>query len=258
MLSTIGLIIDIVIIAVLVIFGIIGLKKGLLKSVLSLFSWVVCVVIAFMTAKYVAGWLNGIYNFSSLIGNSIAKSLNKSNEFFAQSINIYEASGKDALINAIPNDINGMLKQLIKVVFSNTQVDMSSSETIGSVVGSSLGHICMVVIAGILVFIVLKIAVALLSKLFENIEKTKILGGLNKILGLVLGLLKGAFIIAVVNCIAVALTLIPAVNKTITPLIQDNTHVERVIYNTTDKLFGKYVIEGDLVKNWVENLWNNR
>ena len=257
--STFGLIIDVVIIAILSIFGIIGLKKGLLKSVLSLFSWSVCIVIAFLTAKYVAGWINGIYDFASLIGKGISKSLIKMNDFFAQSINVYQSSGKSALIEASQGlNINKLLKQLIKVVFSNTKVDMTSTDSIGLVVGTSLGHICMVIISGLLVFIVLKVAVTLLSKLFKNIEQTKVLGSLNKILGLILGLLKGALIILVVNVIMVALTLVPAINKTITPLVQDNTHIEKVVYNTTDKFFGKYVIEGDTVKNWVENLWEKR
>ncbi len=258
MISTLGIIIDIAVIAVFVILGLIGLKKGLLKSILSLFSWGFCILIAFLTAKYVAGWLNGIYNFSGLIGNSISKSLNNTNTFFAQSINVYEAGGKDSLIAAIPTDINKLLAQLTKSVFSTANVNMTSTDTIGYFVGSSLGHICMIVISGILVFIVLKIAVALLSKLFKNIAQTKILGGLNKILGLVLGLLKATLIVGVVNCVLVAITLVPAINKTITPLIQDNTYVEKVIYNTTDRLFGKYVIEGDGVKNWVENLWKSR
>ena len=258
MVATIGIIIDIAIIALLLIFSLIGLKKGFLKSILSIFSWSVCIIIAFLTAKYVAGWINGLYDFSSLIGNKISKSLIDMNDFFNQSINVYSAGGKDSLINAIPSDINGMLAQLVKVIFSNSNVDMSSNETIGSVVGSSLGNICMVVIAGIIVFIVLKIAVALLSKLFKNIEQTKVLGSLNKILGLTLGFLKAGLIIVVINVVMVALTLVPGINKTISPLIQDNTHVEKVIYNTTDKLFGKYIVEGDTVKKLVENLWEKR
>lgn len=258
MLATIGIVIDIAVIAVILIFSIIGLKKGLLKSVLSLFSWFVCIMVAVFSAKYVAGWINGIYDFSSLIGKGISKNLINMNEFFGQSINVFEAGGKDALINAIPKDINGLLAQLIKVVFSNTNVDMTSTASIGTIVGSSLGHICMVVISGILIFILLKIVVALLSKLFDNIERTKVLGGLNKILGLILGFLKASIIIIAVNCVLVGLTLVPTFNKMITPLIQDNTHVEKVIYTQTDKMFGKYVIEGDTVKNWVENLWNAR
>lgn len=259
MISTVGIIIDIVIVALFVIFGLIGLKKGFLKSVLSLFSWVVCIVVAFLTAKYVAKWINEIYDFSALIGDKIANGLTKTNEFFAQSINVYEAGGKEALINASSSlNINSLLKQIIKVVFSNSNVDMSSSESIGSVVGDSLGDISMIIIAGILVFIILKIAVALLSKLFKKIEQTKVLGGLNKILGLALGLIKASLIVLVINCILVGVSLIPLGNKLLTPVIQDNTHVEKVIYNTTDQLFEKYVIKGDVVDNLIENLWEKR
>ena len=126
------------------------------------------------------------------------------------------------------------------------------------VVGDSLGDISMIIIAGILVFIILKIAVALLSKLFKKIEQTKVLGGLNKILGLALGLIKASLIVLVVNCILVGVSLIPLGNKLLTPVIQDNTHVEKVIYNTTDQLFEKYVIKGDVVDNLIEKLWEKR
>lgn len=255
--ETVGIIIDIALVAILVIFGLIGYKKGLLRSVLSLFSWVVCLSVAIFVAKYVAQWLNGIYNFSGLIGNKIAQSLIKSNEFFAQSINVYEAGGKDALISAIPTN-NKLLAQLIKIIFSNSNVDMTSTDTIGSVVGASSGHICMIIISGVLVFLVLMLAVGLLSKLFKKIEQTKILGGLNKFLGLILGLIKGALIVVVINCILVAVTMIPAANKVITPAVKDNTYVEKAVYNTTDKLFEKYVIEGKAVQHWLDKLWESR
>ena len=256
MLSTIGIIIDVILVLAVVISGIIGMKKGLLKSVLSLFSWFVCLLVAIFTAKYVAGWINGLYDFAGKIGNSISKSLIKSNEFFGKSINSF--ANTQEIVSSLPSNLNGLLKQLIKAVFSNSAVDMSSTETVGSFVGGCLGEICMFIIAGILVFIVLKIVVALLSKLFNNIEKTKVLGGLNKILGLALGVLRAGIIIIILNIVLVGLSLVPTANKLIAPLIKDNTHVERVIYNKTDELFGKYVIEGDTVKNWIENLWEKR
>lgn len=240
-----------------VILGILGFKKGLLRSVLSLFSWVVCLFLAVWLAKYVAGWINGIYNFSGLIGGKISKSLIKSNAFYAQAINVFETGGKESLIAALPKD-NKFIAQIAESVFSNANVDMSSDASIGSILGANLGHICMIVISGVLVFIVLKIAVFFLGKLFKNIEQTTVLGGLNKILGLVLGIIKAGVIIVAINCLLVALTLIPAANKVITPTINRNTHVERVIYKQTDKLFGKYVIEGDAVKNWIEKSWQNR
>ena len=256
MLSTMGIIIDVVIILAVVISAIIGMKKGFLRSVISVFSWFVCLLVAIFTAKYVAGWINGLYDFAGLMGDKISKSLNGMNEFFGRSINTF--ANTEEIVNSLPSNLNGLLKQLIKVVFSNSSVDMTSTETVGSFVGSCLGDICMVIIAGILVFVVLKIVVAILSKLFDNIEKTKVLGGLNKILGLVLGLLRAGIIIIIINVVMVGLSLIPVANKIITPLVKDNTHVEKVIYNKTDELFGKYVIEGDTVKNWIEDLWEKR
>lgn len=256
MLATIGIIIDIAIVLVVVISTIIGYKKGFLKSVLSLFSWVVCLLIAVFTAKYVAGWLNGLYDFSALIGNKISKSLIGSNEFFTKAISSF--ANKEEIIATLPADLNGLLKQLIKVVFSTASVDMTSSATIGSFVGACLGDICVVVAAGLLVFIVLKVVVSILSRLFDKIDKTVILGGLNKLLGLALGLLRAGVIIIGINIVLVSTSLIPASNKLINNVIKDNTHVEKVIYNKTDELFGKYVIEGDTVKNWIEDLWAKR
>ena len=256
MLATIGIVIDIVVILALVIWGIKGFKDGLLKSFISLFNWTVCILVSVFVAKYVASWINGIYDFSSLIGNKISSALTGVHEFFNMSV--AEFGGKQNVINSIPEGINGMLKQLIKVVFSNTAVDEASSASVASIMGSSLGHIAMIIIAGIVTFIILKIALALLSRLFDNISRTKVLGSVNKILGLAFGLVKAGLIIIIVNFVLVGLTLIPAVNNTITPIIQDNTHIEKVIYNKTDDAFGKYVIEGDAIQNWITGLWENR
>lgn len=259
MISTIGLVVDIVIVAMLVIWGIIGLKKGFFKSLLSLFSWSACIIIAFTTAKYVAGWIDGIYNFSNLFGTKITVSLTKMNEFFSQPINTFSEGGKDALIAAINDiEINGMLKQVVKVVFSNGKIDMTSSSSIGSVVGSSLGRVCMVVISGILVFVVLKIAVALLSKFFNNLEQIKLIGGMNKLIGMLIGLAKACIIIITINCILVTISLVPAVNKKLTPFIENNTYIERFIYKQTDKLYGKYLIEGDVLSKLTKSLWSSR
>ena len=252
---TIGFIIDIVIIALLVIFGLVGYKKGILKSIISLLNWVVCILIAVFTAKYVAGWLNHIFDFSGWIGSKISKSLIKSNDFFAMSVNSF--GGKENLIASIPAGINGFLEKITKLLF-NGNVDMSSTSSVGSIMGTTLGHITFIVITGILIFIILKIIVLLLSKLFKNISQTKVLGGLNKVLGLALGLVKAGLIIVIINIVLVIGSMIPFMNKTVAPLIQDHTYVEKYVYNTTDKLFGKYVIEGEMIQNWVEDKWENR
>ena len=93
---------------------------------------------------------------------------------------------------------------------------------------------------------------------FDNLCKTKAIGGLNKILGMILGLIKGALIVFSINFIVIALTLIPFVNRTIPKYINNNTFVERGIYKASDKLFEKFIIDGDMFENKIEDLWNKR
>ncbi|MBE5740980.1 MAG: CvpA family protein [Clostridiales bacterium] len=256
MLSTIGLIIDAAIIVIVLIFGIIGLKKGFLKSILSLFSWIVCIAVAVFTTKYVTSWINGIFDFSNLIGTSISNTLQNTNEFFARTINSF--ASKDEILSTLNSlDINSLLKQLVSAVFSNTAVNMESAETVGSLVGASLGHICMLIITAVLIFIVLKLIVALLYKLFDNIERIKILGGLNKILGLVLGVLKAGIIVIAINCMMVGLSLVPTVNNVIKPVVE-NTHIEKFVYTQTNNVIEDYVIEGNVIQEWISGLWESR
>lgn len=251
--ATIGIVIDIVILACLGIFTLVGIKKGFLHSLISLFSWTFCLLVAFLTAKYVAGWINGIFNFSGMLGDKISGALVDSNNFFAQAINTYAT--KEDLINAIPSNTNGLLKQLIKIVFTNSAVDMSSTNSIGSITGESLGQIIVIVITGILIFIILKIAVMLLNKLFKKIAETKVLGTLNKILGGILGFVKVVFVVIGLNLVVVGLSLIPAVDKTVTTLVNENTYVEKFVYSKTDELFSNYILEGKALDSWIEDLW---
>lgn len=257
MLHVIGFVIDIALILLLVIFGIIGFKKGFFKSILALFSWIVCIAIAVFTAKFVAGWLNGIYDFNGLIGGFITNGLvNGNKEFF--SITAGSLGSSQAVIDAIPQGTNGLLAQLIKVVFSNVEVTSETTATIGELVGTSVGSIVMLIITGILIFIILKLAIFILTKFFDNITRIRVLGGVNKIFGLLFGVVKAALIIIILNCILVGASLVPALNNTITPVIQNNTTVEKFIYNKTDEFVGKYVIEGNLIQTWIEDLWNSR
>ena len=255
--TILGLVIDILLIAVVVILGIIGLKKGFFKSIISLLSWSVCLIIAVLLAKYVAALLNHIYNFSGLIGGKIEGSLLGYNEFFTKSVNTYSSS-EELIAAAKATDINKLLLKLIEVIFKSSSVNFESEASIANVVGASLGQICMVIISAILLFLLLMLIVKLLSKFFDKLAKLKIIGAVNKILGLVFGVAKAFIIIIVLNCILVALSLVPAVNKSISPLIQDNTHIEKVIYNETDKVIGEKVIEGQLIQKWIEDMWKSR
>ena len=109
-----------------------------------------------------------------------------------------------------------------------------------------------------LIFIILKIVLLIINKIIDKITKTKVIGVINKIFGAIFGFLKAMCIIIVFNVVLSFLTLIPAVNKTVKPLIRENTYIERVIYTTTDKVVENKVVNGDMIKNWLSNMWDNK
>ncbi len=254
--QVVGVVIDVVLVALVVVFALVGFKKGFFKSVLSLFSWIVCLLIAIFCAKYVAMLLDKMFKLSTVLGNKIALSFNGV-EGFGNQISSFE--NKEQIIDLIKNsNINGILKTLITGVISKSNVDMASSKTVASLIGASLGHICVVVISGVLIFILLKIILAILNAVLSKLTKNKVLGGVNKAFGLVFGALKGFLIIVIINIVLVVISLVPLANNVIKTGVVNNTHVERVIYNKTDELFGKYVIKGGMLQNFITNLWESR
>lgn len=254
--NIVGIVIDVALIVIVLIFALIGLKKGFLKSFLSLFNWVVCLVVSIWLAKYIANWVGSWFGMENAISGKISSAIVGVNAELGNSVSSF--GSKDAILNACAG-MNGILKQLINMIFSSANVDFTSEVPVAEFAGAGVAHICVLAISAILLFIVIKIVLAILGKLFDNIARTKILGGLNRALGFVFGLVKGACIVIIINIIAVALSLIPMINNSvIKPVINENTKVEKFVYEKTDSIIEKYVIDGELVQNWIDSLWENR
>ncbi len=254
--NIVGIVIDVALVLVVLIFALIGVKKGFLKSLLSLFNWVVCLFVSIWLAKYIANWVGSWFGMENAIAGKISNAIIGVNADLGNSVASF--GSKEAIMNACAG-MNGILKQLVNMIFSSANVDFTAETAVSDVAGAGVAHICVLAISAVLLFIVIKIVLAILGKLFDNIARTKVLGGLNRALGFVFGLVKGACIVIIINIIAVALSLVPMINNTvIKPVIQENTKIENFVYEKTDYVIGKYVIEGELVQNWIDSLWEKR
>lgn len=254
--KVVGVIIDIALVLVVLIFALIGLKKGFFKSLLSLFNWVICLVVSIWLAKYIANWVGSWFGMENAIGGKISSSLVGMN---AELGNTVASFGDKDSIMAACSGMNGLLKTIIGMIFGSSKVDFTSEATVADVAGAGIAHVCVIAISALLLFIVIKIVLAILGKLFDNIARTKVLGGLNRVLGFVFGLVKGACIVIIINIVAVALSLIPMVNNTvIKPVLQENTKIESFVYEKTDEVIGKYVVDGQIIQKWIDGLWENR
>ena len=83
-----GYIIDGVLIGIIVISAIIGIVKGLIDSVLSLFGTGIALAVAVFTAKYVSGFLNKLINIEQFVLDKLDASNEGKVVFLVANLNI--------------------------------------------------------------------------------------------------------------------------------------------------------------------------
>jgi len=254
--STVGVAIDVAIIALIVLFAIIGFHKGFFKSVISMISTVVVIIVSIVFASPLANLFNKIYDFTGLIAGKLCKAIASMGTFYSQTIP-EGVSGKD-IVNNIPASTNGFLKKLMSYVLNPLEASEIQGATVADIVSGAFASIIMIIISGIILFIAIKIVLALASRLFDNITRNRVFGATNKLLGLVFGGVKGFIIVIVFTIILTFMTVVPFINTKLSPIIQDNTHIAKPIYNYTDEMVEKYVIDGKIVQKWIDKLWDNK
>jgi uncharacterized membrane protein required for colicin V production len=254
--SNVGIAIDVAIIALVVICALIGFHKGFFKSVISMISTFVVLIISILGASPIAKMINKIYNFTELIAGKLCKTIASMGTFYSEPIP-EGVSGSD-IINNIPSSTNGFLKKLMSYVLKPLTAKDIQGETVADIVSGAFASIIMLIISGLVLFILIKIILAIATRLFDNITRNRVLGGANKICGFVFGAAKGALIVVVFTIVLTLLTVLPFINTKISPIIQDNTKVARPIYNYTDEMMEKYIVDGKIVQKWIDNLWENK
>lgn len=179
--------IDIIFIAILIIFAVIGIIKGLLESILSLVSTGVAFGLAIWIGKPAAKFLRSIVNVDGWFEKLLAKSTQDS----------------------------------ISVVGIN-------------ITREQLAKFLTVVLCVVVVFILIKLIVFLLAKLFDNaLQNNSGFSGLNRVLGMLFGACRGIFLIACGLAICSIITWIPGVGSKVKTAI-DNTKITSLVYKYVD------------------------
>lgn len=177
--------IDIIFIAILVIFAIIGIVKGLLESILSLVSTGVAFGLAIWIGKPAAKFLRGIVNIDGWFEKLLAK-----------------ASSEDPIA-----DFLGI-----------------------TITREQLAKFLTVVLCVVVVFILIKLIVLLLAKLFDNaLQNHSGFSGLNRVLGMLFGACRGIFIVCCGLALCSIVTWIPGIGSKVTAAI-DNTKITKRVY----------------------------
>ncbi len=193
-------IVDIIVAAILLIFLIIGMAKGFLKGVLALVGTVVSLIAAYFLAQpfiefvdglfnggvvstaqnIVSGWIGGIPGFSEPITDG-----NVAEQF------------KTALLSLkIPES----MAESISVAIANALnlEGVTNGQTVAGILSPVLADFGLSVIAVLILFVLIRLAVYIIEKILDaTLLKVGALRSLDRLLGMVFGLLQGLLIVIV-------------------------------------------------------------
>lgn len=183
--------IDIIFLIFIGLFALVGLWKGLVDSVVSLFSSLFSVALAIFLGSYVADFVR------SLI------------------------------------DIDGYLDALLTDVFKITAENI---EFLGMTVARvKVANYLATILIIVLTYIVLMLAIGIIKRILGSLtESSSLLKGLNRILGMIFGALKGLFIVCCLFAVLTMVSFVEPLRVKFEPMIQDSKYVS-VVYDKTNE-----------------------
>lgn len=193
-------------IAVLVIIGgyaFLGWKKGLVSIALSMVAFIATVVLSWMLTAPISTFVKDNTDIYKNLSQKTIEQLEKNEAVKALGLPI-------AFVSENSEDIMGKIADAVKLPESlKTAIqNEGSEETEGANVMQYMGeHIALLIMNAvifIILFIVLYIAARIIIKMAKIINKIPLVGGINKIGGLVAGCVQGFFIVWIA-CIVITM-----------------------------------------------------
>lgn len=188
-------IVDIILIAVLIGCIIDGRRKGFAKMVLSVIATVVAFVVAKEYAQPVAAWINDSFVHQSIV-NSISNAISES-----------VGSGAAAIANALPDYIVraaeavGLTAQGITAELGSNVTAVQAAEQICNAVEGVFVIPAIEIVAFFIIFAIGSAILRFVASLINGVFKLPLIKSVNKLLGAVLGGVKGIIAVLVIGIV---------------------------------------------------------
>ena len=221
-----GIVIDLVIVGLVLIFAIIGFYKGFLRELISLVGFFGSLVISYFAAGYFTNFLNSVFGWGVSISNFVVNQISGISSTFATETGS-TVEELQTIINSSGTNIayKEILKQLVtKASFTEGAV------TVAGVVGIIVSGFLMLIISFVVLFLLLRLVVFILDKLLSRIPRKSAIGTVNKWLGLLIGFVKGCANILIVLGVVYLLCFVPSINDFVMPYIE-TSYVTKFLYN---------------------------
>ncbi len=189
---------DIVVLAFFIVMIIVSARRGFVGCMLNIVSSVVAFILAASLASAVVDGTGGLFGLESVVIKSMTKTFAKVEGF---GLDISQVGLEEALERG---EVSAVLARLVMSTAGGKEHPPGT--TLARLLGEATGSFAVLLVAGILLFILIKIGVRLLKKILSVVvNKIPLLGGVNRILGGLFGILYASLIVSGVLAILAVL-----------------------------------------------------
>lgn len=180
-----GLITDLAIIVLLFVFAVIGCHKGFVKSFISTFGSFLSIIIAVLLCSTVATFLESKFSLITTISDSVFGLLSK---IFGEEVMQLTLNQADNVTLGETNLTAWIIKIIIDLKGTG---ELPLDIPLGQIISPIFGYYITCVISVLGLFILLKIVFFIIGEIVKKLHKIKLIGAVDKLLGLVFGFFKG-------------------------------------------------------------------
>ena len=187
------MIIDLIILGILILCIFFGYKRGLVEVAFNLISFVIAIVLSLLLYQPVTNYIIDKTQFDENIKSIIVNQINP--EEIKQQVEEPEEES-----NNLPDIVTNYIGKTISEA-ANTAKDNAAE-----IVATNLSITAIKIITLILLFIAIRIVLCLLKFITNILAKLPVISSLNKIGGIVYGVIEGLFIVYLILAIAMAIS----------------------------------------------------
>ena len=205
-------IIDGLLIGIIVVCIIIGIAKGFFDSLMSLLGTGIALLASVFLGKYVANFFNKLFNFE---------------EFMLEKIEESSLVGENGTVEFFKGTFHLQATEVAKF--------------------------CVWICSVVILFLAIKLVIFIVSKLFEAVIKNSpTVSGINRLLGMIFGALRGAAIVIVLLALSSVVAQVPGIGTNVYDAIQD-TAITGKVYNFVEDFVEKNLDE-DTIQGLIEKI----
>lgn len=193
----IGIISLVIILAIITIFVIVNIKKGGKLSVISLIEFLIAFLLAIFLAKPMVALFDKLFSFSMVFFHIFMLDFGQIESFNTP----VTLSNYDIVVENFQNSSVGMsgnLKNFLIKIFEKTNPSADSTTTLGAIASRSLSYLLSLFIIAFILFVVFYVLIKILTNFINKRYQFKKANKDQKVLGGILGFLKGTFVSIIV------------------------------------------------------------